>query len=466
MNTKRLGAGRGRLGTTQTVSRRFNFSTEDRIEKLKQITLKKSCESKCEWAVRAYTDWRNERLINFQYDPAIYFADLSDLENLTKENLNHALCRFIPEVRKKKGEGEYPGATLYQLVVALQKHLVVNKLKWRLIEGDEFEDSRTVLDNVMQERTAANIGVVKRQAGLISYEHENSLWVKGVLGEDTPNKLRNTVLFLIGINIYLRAVDEHYHLRRDTPTQKGQLKFVLNPKGVRCVAYQEDTVTKTHNGGLNDMRRDRKTVWIYPNFANPSRCAVRLIDKYLGLCPPYYKKPNFYLQSLTKPGPNQWYGEQVVGSNTIGKVVKKLMQSAGIEGFFTNHSTRRTGGTRLFRAGVQRKLVKEATGHSSDAIDKYQITSDEQREMMSKIIAGDVPNNVREVESIRVESPSAPKASEKEATIVMSNSDVECKCRKREFDVAHIGELIKGIIEGQQSSDKTVIKIEIEIAKK
>ena len=54
--------------------------------------------------------------------------------------------------------------------------------------------------------------------------------------------------------------------------------------------------------------------------------------------------------------------------------------------FFTNHSLRCTGGTCLFQAGVGCKLVKEATGHRSDVIDTYQITSDEQREVMSKIL--------------------------------------------------------------------------------
>ena len=43
---------------------------------------------------------------------------------------------------------------------------------------------------------------------------ENELWVKGVLGEDNLEKLRNTVLFLIGINATLRAIEEHYHLCR------------------------------------------------------------------------------------------------------------------------------------------------------------------------------------------------------------------------------------------------------------
>ena len=41
--------------------------------------------------------------------------------------------------------------------------------------------------------------------------------------------------------------------------------------------------------------------------------------------------------------PNQWYGEQVVGSHTLSKVIKKLMDDADIQGYFTNCSARRTG---------------------------------------------------------------------------------------------------------------------------
>ena len=203
----------GRLATLKTVSRcKFHFVTDAHIQHLKQIQLKKKTESKVKWAVRAYIDWRNDRLKNFKYDVGIYEADLENLATLTKENLLHALCHFVPEVTKVKGEGLFPGHTLYQMVSAIQKYLVVNKIYWRLIHGTKFSDLKTVLDNVMQERTKINVGVVKKQAGVISYEIENKLWESGVLGEDTPDKLRDTVLFLIGINVTLRAVEEHYYL--------------------------------------------------------------------------------------------------------------------------------------------------------------------------------------------------------------------------------------------------------------
>ena len=246
----------------------------------------------------------------------------------------------------------------------------------------------------MKEWAQNNIGTVKKQAELLSFDVENKLWTSGILGEESPDQLRNTVLFLIGLNVGLRAGDEYYALRHDAPDLPSQLSFKRNEKGVHYLLYQEDTMTKTNNGELNHMCKDRKVVWVYPS-QNPVRCPVRIIDKYISLLPPVKvnsKKANFYLHSLERCTPAQWYGDQVVGLNTLCKVVKKMSEDANIPGFFTNHSLRCTSTTRLFRSGVDRKLIKEFTGHILDAVDAYQITSDHQREQLSKIIAGSDQN--------------------------------------------------------------------------
>ena len=63
------------------------------------------------------------------------------------------------------------------------------------------------------------------------------------------------------------------------------------------------------------MKKDRKIVWIFPS-ENVVRCPVRLVDKYVSLCPKVTaktKKCNFYLRSLEKPNPAQWYSVQAVG---------------------------------------------------------------------------------------------------------------------------------------------------------
>ena len=76
---------------------KFNFYSEDQILKLQKIQMKKTTESKCKWAVTAYNDWQDACLETFNYDFGIYEADLRNLNKLTKENFQYALCRFIPK---------------------------------------------------------------------------------------------------------------------------------------------------------------------------------------------------------------------------------------------------------------------------------------------------------------------------------------------------------------------------------
>ena len=43
-----------------------------------------------------------------------------------------------------------------------------------------------------------------------SLEFEEKLWSDNILGEDSPDKLCSTVLYLLGVNCALRAGDKHY----------------------------------------------------------------------------------------------------------------------------------------------------------------------------------------------------------------------------------------------------------------
>ena len=280
------------------------------------------------------------------------------------------------------------------------------------------------------------------------------------------------------MGFFLWAVQEHYGLRRDVPGKRSQITFERNSRGVRCAVYREDACTKTYKGGLNDLRKERKEVWIHPNVQNPDRCPVMIIDKYVSLCPEYSKKENLYLQSLTNPTPACWYAKEVLGTNSIGKIIAKLMESAGYEGFYSGHSLRRTGSTRLFQAGVQRKIVKECTGHRSDAVDKYQITSDEQRKTVSEIISSKPHTVQSQVTDLKKVAGNAidPKVSLGTKSSIKSceqttSADVEicpepstsssrCDCKKSE-----ISGLFEQLIDSIQKNCKGKIKIEIELSK-
>ena len=141
------------------------------------------------------------------------------------------------------------------------------------------------------------------------------MWQKKVLGEDNPDKLRDTVLGLLGIYLGLWTGDEYYDLRRGSVDKPSQLNFERAPNGKQCLMYREDTITKTNNGGLKNLKKDRKVICIHPS-KDSTKCPVRLVDKYVSLVPevgPKTKKLNFYLRSLEKPNLAQWYGEMPVG---------------------------------------------------------------------------------------------------------------------------------------------------------
>lgn len=57
----------------------------------------------------------------------------------------------------------------------------------------------------MKMRARQGIGR-KESSDAISLEQEDLLWGKGILGESTPDQLRETVLFLLGVNLALRGV--------------------------------------------------------------------------------------------------------------------------------------------------------------------------------------------------------------------------------------------------------------------
>ena len=256
MNSQKSVGKKINWGTAKAVSnkfRKFHNITADRLQALKTKTMKKRSESKMLWGVRTYQEWREKKLSDVSnYNEDIFNANLDDLKNVTISNLENSLCIFIAEVTKVNGD-DYPGTTLYQLTVSIQKFLNENDINWKLVDGPQFKQFRVVLDNIMKERALQNIGMVKKQAQLIPLSFEQTMWDKGVLGEHEPEILRDTVLFLVGINCGLRAGDEHHDLRRDAPGKPSQFSFQRSENGDRCVVYTEDTVTKTNDGGLKHM---------------------------------------------------------------------------------------------------------------------------------------------------------------------------------------------------------------------
>ena len=143
--------------------------------------------------------------------------------------------------------------------------------------------------------------------------------------------------------------------------------------GKDALVYREFQ-SKTRQGGISDRGKINPRVSYAFCGGVQSRCFVELFRKYLFLGPPgNYNWPKFYVQTDPKwqPGSDYWYTNRPVGKNTLAKYIQTMMEGAVIPGHFRNHSTRKSTCTRLFQKGVDPQLIKEQTGHKSDAIMRY-----------------------------------------------------------------------------------------------
>ncbi len=343
-------------------------------ELLSRKTFSENTNAKINWAVNLYRDWYFERCKSHNCDSRIQWSNL-EAQEISKANLAYALSCFLSEVRKRDGS-EYPGDTLYQLVVCIQFFLECSGCHWKLIDGEEFIPLKFTLDNLMKECAAMGLGK-RKSSSPISVLDENSLWDKGVLGTNTPDTLRDTLLFLLGLHLALQGGKEHKDLR--APGFDSQLSVRKDDDRVKFLQFEEDLQRKTNQGGHNSRKKAQGCVMKVYSHPHPERNVVVIFEKYVSLLPVNGKNSSLYKHSLPKFSlkANQWYADKPVGINVLKKTVKKLAELGGLEGCFTNHSLRSSCTTRMDNAGVDEQLIMETTSHKSECVRQYKRTSEE-----------------------------------------------------------------------------------------
>ncbi|XP_067654082.1 uncharacterized protein KIAA1958-like [Haliotis asinina] len=362
------------------------LTSYDLNEKLK-LRIPKSTQYKNTWAMEVFQRWQEERRQRpVSENLGLWSVCLREnLLNMDAEKLNMALKYFVFEARKKDG-AFYPSTTLYGLFASLASSLKLHGSSLDIFNDDEFEDSRRALDASMRERSAEGMGPsTVKHTEVITLAEKQQLWEKGVLGDDTPQKLLDTVLYLTGLHFALRGGTEHRSLRMGNNPQ------ITGPHtdchGRRYMEYTED-VSKTNKGGLNHRKLTAKKVRAYENLETPSHCYVRIVQKYMSYCAAQSlkNKDAFYFTPRKVPKGDDWFMETPVGHNKLQNTVGRICGQAGILGRKTNHSLRATAATRLYEANVDEQIICEQTGHRSDVVRVYKRTADAQKAAASDIV--------------------------------------------------------------------------------
>lgn len=360
---------------TSTASRFLTIFTEEEIEELKTLNIPKSTMEKEAWAMNLLRSWLKHRNSQGIVKGLHVFKTP---EEMTKDELNLMLSYFILEVRTVNG-GKYKSGTLKLLISMIQYYYNrVHAKGWSIYKDSEFQKTRNNLDLAMKVSRAEGIDRKTRRAASISEEMEDELWKQNLLGDDSPTKLVETLLFLNGKNFALRSRDEH---RRMTISS---IEKHFDREGQRYYLEYCEDISKTSKGGLHDRRAEPRESRAYDNMINRERCIVALYDKYMSHRPENVDA--FYLTPIQEPKTKIWYKRSPMGVNSLSKVVKNLFDRAGIEGFFTNHSLKRTTRTVLCDEGFGQDVVTKKTGHlSKSELDYLDLNAKKQQKMSDAI---------------------------------------------------------------------------------
>ena len=101
----------------------------------------------------------------------------------------------------------------------------MNGMNVDFFKDKEFSKFRNILDSEMKRLQAVGLGTGQRKAEVISFEDEELMWEKGILGDDNPQSLLDTMLFMNGLYFALRGGKEHRKLRH----HPSQIELIEKP---------------------------------------------------------------------------------------------------------------------------------------------------------------------------------------------------------------------------------------------
>ena len=229
--------------TSAASSCRFQtLTTDDDVEEAKKRATPQNTDKNTSWAVNVWKQWSAHR----RQVCASYSDWPTHLMIAVPSELNYWLSKFVLETRKADGDN-YPPDTLYVICSGLQRFIRETRPEINLFKDPAFTGFQRTLDGEMKRLQSLGLGVKKKQAEPITVEEENLLWDKGLLGEENPQALLDTILFLCGIHFALRSGEEHRSL------QLSQFELVVPEEGCAYLIYTEN-FSKTTKGACSTTK--------------------------------------------------------------------------------------------------------------------------------------------------------------------------------------------------------------------
>ncbi|XP_032880169.1 uncharacterized protein LOC116975321 [Amblyraja radiata] len=251
------------------------------------------------WGVRVWDEWgktRNSYIMEQGVQRNELFLYVPELcYEITHDELNFWLCRFVLEVRRQDGS-EYPPNSLRLLCCSILRHLrencrrsdidFFNKLK------PDFAEFRATLDNRMKQLQRLGIGLVRKQAQPYTEDDEERLW-QVVFHLCDAKSYSYAVYFYVCKVFALCAAKDHHKLTVD------QFEF-------GCDMINEYVEFTGRPSNPQDSLEKLKIIQTrqYADSPNP-RCIVSLLRRYLSMIPregSFYRRPCPWHHAVLRTG--------------------------------------------------------------------------------------------------------------------------------------------------------------------
>ena len=203
---------------SSTISRPFSDPVSgENIEQAIQNSIPESTKRDTKYCISMWDEW----IVNRAKAAGTVIPYLKDI---TLTELQHWLCYFTLELRKKSG-AKFPPNSLYHICCGIMRYVRMNGMNVDFFKDKEFSKFCNVLDSEMKRLKAVGLGTGQRKAEVISFEDEELMWEKGILGDDNPQSLLDTMLFMNGLYFALRGGKEHRQLRH----HPSQIELIEKP---------------------------------------------------------------------------------------------------------------------------------------------------------------------------------------------------------------------------------------------
>ena len=215
---------------------------------------------------------------------------------------------------------------------------------------------------------------------VISEGDLEQLYSSGVFNTETPDGLQKLVWFSIQFKFCRRGREGQRSLKKE------DFVFKVDDVGREYAELKYNDAQKNHQG---DSRKKQQSPRMYgtEDEGCPLEALKLYINKLNPKCSAFYQQPRKQKWTVAD---SVWYNNIPLGINTLGQMMRRISEGAGLSTTYTNHSIRATVCTILNDdGGYSDRVICSLTGHRNpQSLKNYCKASSKQKRSMSDVLQG------------------------------------------------------------------------------